>query len=121
MIGTFGMFVKYPEPGRVKTRLAAAIGDEWATALYVAFLIDLIPRYSDLQARRVLAYSPNNEVARRYFEHLNQGAYELWPQPEGPLGRRMQIFFEAFRRTCHKAEPQPGSVRARARYSRGLC
>ncbi len=96
MIGTFGMFVKLPEPGRVKTRLAAAIGDERATELYRAFLIDLIPRYSDLRARRVLAYSPNNEVTRRFFEHLSRGAYELWPQPEGPLSRRMQIFFEAF-------------------------
>jgi uncharacterized protein len=96
VIGTFGMFVKSPEPGRVKTRLAAAIGDEWATALYRAFLIDLIPRYNDLRARRVLAYAPNDEVTYRYFEHLSQGAYELWPQPEGPLSRRMQIFFEAF-------------------------
>jgi uncharacterized protein len=96
VIGTFGMFVRFPEPGRVKTRLAAAIGDEWATALYRAFLIDLIPRYSDLRARRVLAYSPNNEVTRRYFEHLSQGAFELWPQPDGPLSRRLQSFFEAF-------------------------
>ena len=96
MTATFGMFVKFPEPGRVKTRLAAAIGDEWATRLYIAFLIDLIPRYSELRARRVLAYSPNDEVTRRYFEHLSQGAYELWPQPAGPLSWRMQIFFETF-------------------------
>lgn len=37
---------RYPEPGRVKTRLAATIGAEAAANLYRAFLVDLAARFS---------------------------------------------------------------------------
>jgi uncharacterized protein len=37
---------KYPEPGRVKTRLGAALGSERAAALYRAFLLDLAERFT---------------------------------------------------------------------------
>lgn len=37
---------RYPEPGRVKTRLGAAIGAEAAANLYRAFLLDLAARFS---------------------------------------------------------------------------
>ncbi|HZC07183.1 MAG TPA: TIGR04282 family arsenosugar biosynthesis glycosyltransferase [Ktedonobacterales bacterium] len=40
---------KYPEPGAVKTRLAALIGAEWAANLYRAFLGDLAERFSAAQ------------------------------------------------------------------------
>ncbi|MBA3427400.1 MAG: hypothetical protein H0U07_02360, partial [Actinobacteria bacterium] len=36
---------KAPRPGRVKTRLAAAVGDAAATGLYGAFLRDLAVRF----------------------------------------------------------------------------
>jgi rSAM/selenodomain-associated transferase 1 len=39
--------VKAPRPGLAKTRLAAAIGDEAALALYRAFLADLAARFCD--------------------------------------------------------------------------
>jgi rSAM/selenodomain-associated transferase 1 len=88
--------VKYPEPGRVKTRLAAQIGNKSAAQLYLAFLMDLVPRFHDVTARRVLAYSPDDARTRDYFERLGQGHYELWPQPDGTLRQRMEAFFEAF-------------------------
>jgi len=99
---TFGMFVKYPEPGRVKTRLAAEIGDRLAADLYAAFVQDLIARFQDLPERRVLAYSPNDETTRAFFERrisrglLANSGYELWPQPEGNLADRMIAFFDEF-------------------------
>lgn len=96
MTATFGMFVKYPEPGRVKTRLAAAIGDGLAAQLYEAFLEDLIPRFQDIVARRVLAYTPDDERTRQFFQRLANGQYELWAQPDGTLGDRMRSFFAAF-------------------------
>lgn len=37
---------KYPEPGRVKTRLGATLGNERAAALYRAFLLDLSERFT---------------------------------------------------------------------------
>lgn len=99
---TFGMFVKYPEPGRVKTRLAAEIGDRLAADLYAAFVQDLIARFHDLPERRVLAYSPNDDRTRAFFERriyqglLQESGYELWPQPEGSLADRMIAFFDKF-------------------------
>lgn len=93
---TFGMFVKNPEPGRVKTRLAATIGDSLAAALYQGFLSDLIQRFRSIGARRVLAYSPFDEACREYFSRQSAESYELWPQPSADLGTRMRQFFDAF-------------------------
>lgn len=96
MTSTLGMFVKYPEPGRVKTRLASAIGDSAAAALYRGFLSDLIQRFGTTGTRRVLAYSPADSVSREFFEQQSAGRFELWPQPDADLGTRMRLFFEAF-------------------------
>ena len=93
---TFGMFVKNPEPGRVKTRLAAAIGDSAAAQLYRGFVADLIQRFRSTGARRVLAYSPPEAACREFFIQQSAGSYELWPQPITGLGTRMRQFFEAF-------------------------
>lgn len=43
---TLVVFVRYPAPGRVKTRLAARIGDEAAARIYDAFVRDLVGRFS---------------------------------------------------------------------------
>ena len=102
MTSTFGMFVKYPEPGRVKTRLAAEIGDRLAADLYAAFLQDLIARFRNLPERRILAYTPDDERTREFFEcrfdrgRREDSGYELWPQPEGSLAERMIAFFDKF-------------------------
>lgn len=40
------IFAKYPEPGKVKTRLAKDIGAQAAADLYRAFLLDLAERFS---------------------------------------------------------------------------
>lgn len=96
MTTTFGMFVKAPNPGRVKTRLAATIGDVPAAELYRAFLSDVIERFRRTGDRRVLAYSPADDMTREVFSQLSVGDYELWPQPDADLGTRMRMFFEAF-------------------------
>lgn len=93
---TLGMFVKNPEPGRVKTRLAATIGNAAAASLYRAFLTDLIQRFRSTGTRRVLAYSPAEAACREFFTQQSGGGYELWPQPITGLGTRMKQFFEAF-------------------------
>ena len=96
MTSTFGMFVKFPQPGRVKTRLAAAIGEAPAARLYEAFLRDLISRFRRSGDRRVLAFTPNSAEAQEFFRGLAREDYELWPQPDGPLGSRLQAFFESY-------------------------
>nr|AUN35796.1 hypothetical protein [uncultured bacterium] len=88
-----GIFVKQPVPGHVKTRLAAALGEERASALYGAFVADLVERFRTFADRRVLCYAPNSAEARHHFGHLACGAFKVWPQPETSLGARMERFF----------------------------
>lgn len=45
------IFAKYPEPGKVKTRLGRAIGDANAAELYRAFLLDLAARFTAASVR----------------------------------------------------------------------
>lgn len=49
---------KYPTPGRVKTRLAAAIGESAACALHTAFVLDLADRLRSLPYAVTWAYWP---------------------------------------------------------------
>jgi len=91
-----GVFVKHPVPGQVKTRLATALGEQRAAELYASFLADIVARFRTVGGRRLLCYTPNDQDAVDYFLPLAQQDYELWPQPDGPLGVRMTAFFDEF-------------------------
>ena len=88
---TFGVFCKFPNPGRVKTRLAEHIGAESAASLSAAFLDDLAFDFRSIGERRVLGISPADSAA--YFKPFSRFGYDLWPQPDGDLGVRMTAFF----------------------------
>ena len=51
---------KHPVPGRVKTRLAAALGADAACALYRAFVLDLAERLGALPYAVTWAYTPGD-------------------------------------------------------------
>lgn len=64
---------KAPVPGVAKTRLGRAVGHEWATALYAAFLRDLAARFRDATAYDVLwAVAPANACWRDILDHEPQ-------------------------------------------------
>src|SRR5690348_7788921 len=86
-----GLFAKWPEPGRVKTRLAAATSSRHATAVADAFLADLLARLSVVEARRVLAFAPP-EAASLFADRVGD-RFALIPQSDGDLGRRLSVFF----------------------------
>jgi hypothetical protein len=88
-----GLFARHPEPGRVKTRLAASVGAEVAARLYAAFLRDVLAMVRRVPARRVLAWTPNTPAAAEFFRELAQPDCLCWPQPEGSLGARLHGFF----------------------------
>lgn len=90
----FGVFVKHPQPGKVKTRLAADIGPENAAAVYSAFVNDLVARFRQTADRRLLGYSPKTDDATKFFSELVGVDYQLWPQPDVGLGERMAGFFQ---------------------------
>ena len=75
---------KHPVPGRVKTRLAAALGADAACALYHAFVLDLGERLGALPYAVTWAYTPPDAP----FAALLPGA-RCRPQRGRDLGERL--------------------------------
>jgi rSAM/selenodomain-associated transferase 1 len=92
-----GLLAKWPQPGQVKSRLAAATSPEWATRVAEAFLHDTVGRLARLSVRRILACAPPETTES--FRHLVQGRFTVTPQAPGDLGMRLlrlveQLFAE---------------------------
>lgn len=84
---------KQPVPGQVKTRIAATVGAEQATALYQCALedtLELLRQYPD--AEPVISYAPNDDAARRFFAKLAPG-FTLIPQLGDDFGARLLSAF----------------------------
>lgn len=88
-----GLFAKYWEPGKVKTRLAANLGDDVASKIYGEFLRVLAHRFRSSADRRILCVTPPE--SQPAFAELGQGAWAVESQSEGDLGQRMASFFES--------------------------
>jgi rSAM/selenodomain-associated transferase 1 len=87
----FGLFAKYWQPGQVKTRLAATEGPQRAAELYKAFLQTSLERFAEVDARRVLGFTPRDRGDE--FGELAGASWHLEPQSQGDLGRRMRDYF----------------------------
>ena len=88
-----GLFAKFWQPGTVKTRLAATIGDLKACKLYHAFVFHLLKQLADSGDTRSVVFSPPEKEPDFRREVPNQ--WNLFPQSDGDLGVRMQTFFES--------------------------
>jgi rSAM/selenodomain-associated transferase 1 len=80
------LFLKAPLPGSVKTRLAASVGPEKATAIYRQLVERQLQAVEDA-GRIEIHYAPADagaEMQNWLGEH-----YTYIPQPEGDLGDRM--------------------------------
>jgi rSAM/selenodomain-associated transferase 1 len=90
--GTLLVFLKYPEPGRVKTRLAAAVGPDRAAALYREMIDTVFSRLQPVRHRVTLVgyFDGAPEAA---FAEWQARADEWWPQPAGGLGTRLDTGF----------------------------
>ena len=88
-----GIFAKHWQPGAVKTRLAASIGNDAAAALHRHFVQTLLRRFSQAADRQVLCFAPAD--AERSFRELDLGSWKLQPQSTGDLGARMQHYFSS--------------------------
>ncbi len=92
-----GIFGKRPDPERVKTRLAAEFGAEFAAEAHEAMLLDTIGTYASERVltddgRRVLVFDPPD--AGPWFDARVPATFALQPQVPGDLGARMRGFFE---------------------------
>lgn len=96
-MNTLGMFARFPEAGRTKTRLAASIGDQQAADLYACFVEDLIGRTCKLADQQWIAFTPDDRSSRRWFESMREthggSRCSLMVQPDGSLGERIAWFF----------------------------
>lgn len=89
------LFVKYPEKGQVKTRLARFLGEERAACLYRAFIEDLLERLSQGDYRFRIEYDPStrkDEVIRMFGP-----VFSYLPQIGSDLGEKMaNAFYRCF-------------------------
>ena len=82
------VFARVPALGRVKTRLAASIGEAGALAAYRELAELTLATVSTLpDCRRVVAYTPDD--GRREMRAWLGDDVDLEPQGPGDLGRRM--------------------------------
>lgn len=89
------LFLKYPTPGRVKTRLAATIGAEAAAAAYremVAHVCRQLP--SDAEIWVFFDPPEERERVREWLEPLLERPFSMRPQARGDLGMRLAAAFE---------------------------
>ena len=85
---TLLVFVKYPEPGRVKTRLARTTGPERAAALYRQWISIVLGQFQALRpATRLVGYFDG--ACHDAFRDWHRLADDWWPQPAGDLGARL--------------------------------
>ena len=90
---TLVVFMRYPEPGCVKTRLAAGMGAKPAAAFYARLLRRTLGIVADFwethpEVEIVLYFDPadrDSDVRRAY-----PGPWSFTPQPTGHLGERMR-------------------------------
>jgi len=94
-------FVKYPQTGEVKQRLAADIDEDIVVELYRNFVLDTISTLKKLDVQLCICFSPLN--AQKKFRVWLGSSYRYVPQKGNDLGERMKnsfshAFAEGFRR-----------------------
>jgi len=84
------IFLKYPEAGKVKTRLAAALGDEEAACIYKKLAEDTVSAVRPLAGKStevVIAFDPpERETEIKKWIH---GPFTYASQGDGDLGMRL--------------------------------
>ena len=95
------LFVRPPVPGRVKTRLAATIGDRFSCTLYRAMVLDVLRavQASGLEIRLFHDGSDSQQLPPAW----RCGAAAVRPQVAGDLGARMAAaFVDCFAAGCDR-------------------
>jgi len=85
------LFVKYPEPGKVKTRLESLLNKDCVARLYECFVLDLLETLNGVGSALRIVYDPpgkGTETVRLFGE-----GYDYRPQEGADLGERMKNAF----------------------------
>ncbi|NIP31569.1 MAG: DUF2064 domain-containing protein [Candidatus Dadabacteria bacterium] len=88
------IFVKYPTPGEVKTRLGKSIGYEKAASLYSLIAKFIINKLTDSKSyTSLIFYSPENKK-EEVKKWLNRNELEYFPQTGNSLGEKISNAFK---------------------------
>ena len=94
------VFVKYPQPGQVKSRLANDFDSDFAALLYKAFVLDILEcAMKGNWQLRIFFYPPEKETE---IKETFGNDHEYRPQRGADLGERMKsafadCFYEGFK------------------------
>src|SRR5579859_925979 len=93
------IMTRYPEKGKIKTRLASSIGAEETHQLYQAFLTDLAARFNHGDHALYWAYTPAESdfkaALASFLPSAEEGVGHCLPQQGGELGERLHNVFLA--------------------------
>jgi rSAM/selenodomain-associated transferase 1 len=87
---TIIIFIKNPELGKAKTRLASTVGPERALAIYIALLGHTRQVVRSVPARRLLYYSSFIDQQ----DEWPSSDFDKHLQVEGALGKKMETAFQ---------------------------
>ena len=87
-----GVFAKFWEAGKVKTRLACDTNNQFAAEIYQAFLLSTLKRVSGLAEAQILCVTPVERLAD--FALVTPPNWTITAQSDGDLGERMNSFFQ---------------------------
>jgi len=100
--GCILVFVRAPEMGKVKTRLANVIGHDAALRLYMSFVADELDMVRDLFVDVIICFHPH--TARQKVGDWLNDEFDFMAQSGNDLGERMKnAFEEVFSRGYHQA------------------
>ncbi|MBI4650014.1 TIGR04282 family arsenosugar biosynthesis glycosyltransferase [Candidatus Desantisbacteria bacterium] len=89
------LFVKYPENGKIKTRLSSGFKKIDKVELYKNFVMDILSTINKLKIKLYICFYPGN--AKKKFIDWMGGKYLYMPQNGLDLGGRMKnCFIKAF-------------------------
>jgi uncharacterized protein len=114
------IMARYPEKGKIKTRLAHTIGEEATLHLYQTFLYDLATRFANWTCDLHWAYTPTEHDFAAFAATLVPEHTErmfVFPQQGPDLGHRLHQVFHTlrmrqFRRTIVIGSDSPQISRA---------
>ena len=96
-LNCIAIFIKYPEEGKVKTRLAKDIGNKKSKELYIQFVEDIIDKLKNNSFDISIYYSPKDK--ENYIKNWLGNTLKYNPQNGEDLGEKMfNSFIESFKK-----------------------
>ncbi len=84
------VFAKYPEPGKVKTRLSPPLSPQQAADIHLAALRATCELVGSINGIRTVLVATPDSACAKMANDLNTLIDDHWPQGDGTLGARLE-------------------------------